>query len=61
MVAGKLANQKHGGDRKSENQVANLPLDSSLTEAAKLLNVSKRSVRTAKKVQDKAVPGSWRI
>jgi hypothetical protein len=111
MVAGKLANIKKGGDRKSENQTANLQDDISQavagklanmnvgkpsnsnsanlqnnisqseagklanmnvgkpsnsnsanlpnisqTDAAELLNVSDRSVRTAKKVQEKAVP-----
>ncbi len=56
MVAGKLANIKKGGDRKSENQKVNLANDISQADAAKLLNVSTASVKTAKKVQEKAVP-----
>lgn len=54
MVAGKLANVSRGGDRKSEayDQTANLPND----QAAKMLNVSERSVRTAKQVQKTGVP-----
>jgi phage N-6-adenine-methyltransferase len=46
MVAAKLANMKHGGDRKSD-QAASLPVVSQ-SEAATLLNVSERSVRDAK-------------
>ena len=38
-----VANIKHGGDRKSD-QAANLPLEISQPEAAKLLNVSERTV-----------------
>jgi phage N-6-adenine-methyltransferase len=69
MAAAKLANLAHGGNRRVE-QAANLPLESpSLptfepdapkpapvpqAEAARLLNVSERSLRTAKKVQDTA-------
>jgi hypothetical protein len=45
MVAAKLANMPHGGDRKSD-QAANLPLVSQST-AAELLNVSDRSIRSA--------------
>ena len=52
MVAAKIANLEHGGDRKS-NQAANLPLDSvTVTEASGLLNVSERSTKSAKKVLD---------
>jgi esterase/lipase superfamily enzyme len=57
MVAGKLANMNVGKPSKS-----NMPIGTiSQTSAAELLNVSERSVKRAKKVQDKAVPESWRI
>lgn len=54
MVAGRLANVSRGGDRRSEsfNQTANLPNDT----AAKILNVSERSVRTAKQVHATGTP-----
>lgn len=54
MVAGRLANVPRGGDRRSEafDQTANLPND----QAAKLLNVSERSVRTARQVQKTGTP-----
>jgi hypothetical protein len=47
-VAAKLANIRHGGDRKSD-QAANLPLVSRAS-AAEMLNVSERSVLAAAKV-----------
>lgn len=58
MAAAKLANLKHGGDRKRD-QAENLPLEPqsrpvSQSDAARLLNVSDRSIRTAKKVQEVA-------
>lgn len=51
-VAAKIANLGHGGDRK-QDQGANLRLDPVVqqTEAAALLNVSRRSVQAAKKVE----------
>jgi hypothetical protein len=51
-IAAKIANLAHGGDRKSD-QAANLPV---LTQAAaaEMLNVSARSVRTARKVLEHA-------
>ncbi|HAU75923.1 MAG TPA: hypothetical protein DCW88_10445 [Agrobacterium sp.] len=53
MVAGKLANLGKGNLSKS----ANLPISPvSQPEAAKMLNVSERSVRTAKQVQKTGVP-----
>jgi hypothetical protein len=56
MVAAKIANLEHGGDRKS-NQAANLPLDAvTQPEAAALLNVGERSVRSAKQVLDECAP-----
>lgn len=64
MVAARIANLTHGGDRKSD-QAANLPLDPAgentkrasmggvpQAEAASLLNVSERSVRAAKAVEE---------
>lgn len=63
MVAARLANVPHGGLRegnpKHEIQAANLPLDVpaiSQAKAAELLNVSERSLRTAKKVIEQAAP-----
>jgi len=50
VVASRLANMKHGGDRKSD-QVANLPLDISQHEAAEMLNVSERMIRTVKTIE----------
>jgi hypothetical protein len=44
MIAAKLANMPHGGDRKSD-QAANLPLVSQ-SAAAEMLNVSDRSIRS---------------
>jgi N6-adenosine-specific RNA methylase IME4 len=54
MVAARLANIRHGGDRKSD-QAANLPLEApiqqvSQAQAAQLTNVGERSVRSARKV-----------
>lgn len=55
-VAAKLANLSHGGSR--ADQAANLPLETAApaaitqAQAATLLNVSERSVRAAKAVQD---------
>ena len=54
MVAGKLANLKRT-DTLIQNRGANLPNGSvTNTAAAELLNVSERSVKTARKVRDKA-------
>ena len=50
MVAAKLDNISHGGDRKSD-QDANLYLDISKEKAAKLLNVSEGSIVSTKAVQ----------
>ena len=70
MAAAKLANLAHGGDRRAEQAEnfpldaapvlptfepeAPKPAPMSQGEAARLLNVSDRSLRTAKKVQDTA-------
>ncbi len=54
MVAAKIANMKHGGDRRSD-QAAKSP-DVSQKRAGELLNVPERSVRTAKVVIDHGVP-----
>ncbi len=61
VVASKLANLGHGGDRRAD-QAANLPLEPpvpppvSQARAAELLNVSERTVRAAGVVIDKGVP-----
>lgn len=60
MVAAKLANLGHGGDRRSD-QEANLPLETapapvSVAQAAELLNVSERTVKTARAVQRDGAP-----
>jgi predicted transcriptional regulator len=53
MVAARLANMVHGGDRRSD-QSANLRFENevsiSQSDAAELLNVSRRSVQNAKEV-----------
>jgi ParB-like chromosome segregation protein Spo0J len=54
MAAARLATLGHGGDRKSD-QAANLPVETQ-AEAAKLLNVSERSVRDGRKVLDHGQP-----
>ena len=59
-VAAKLANLGHGGDRKSD-QGANLPLEPeapavTVAAAAEMLNVSERSVKSARKVQEQGAP-----
>jgi hypothetical protein len=56
MIAAQIATRQHGGDRKSD-QAATLPVDiPTQTEAAEMLNVSERSVRTARKVLEQAEP-----
>ena len=52
MIAARLANLNHGGDR----QAANLPLGVSQTQAGARLNVSERTVRSAVAVRDHALP-----
>lgn len=58
MVAEKIANTKHGGRRKGvqRDQGANLPLETTNAQAAELLNVSERSVKSATKVRKEAEP-----
>lgn len=60
VVAAKLANMQHGGDRRSD-QAANLPVENletfpqvSQAQAAEMLNVSDRSIRTIKDIERKA-------
>jgi N6-adenosine-specific RNA methylase IME4 len=67
-AAARLANLSHGGDRKRrDDQAANLPLDPdapepsllpdvSQADAARLMNVSERLVRSAKAVQERGAP-----
>ncbi|MGJ0504109.1 MAG: hypothetical protein ACR65X_10295 [Methylocystis sp.] len=64
MVAARLANIRHGGDRKSD-QAANLPLEApiqqlSQAQAAQLTNVGERSVRSARKVIESGVRAAAR-
>lgn len=53
VVAARVANMTHGGDRKS-NQEANMPLEISQAEAAELFNVSERTIRTVKAIEREA-------
>lgn len=56
MIAGEIANIRHGGDRKSD-QAGKLQVDSvSRTDAAKMLNVSPEIVTMAKKVIANGTP-----
>jgi len=56
MVAARLANLSHGGDRRS-NQAANLPVGPiSQQQAATALNASERSVRDVVKVMREGAP-----
>lgn len=50
VVAARMANMRHGGDRKSD-QAANLRLDISQAEAAKTMGVSERSVNEVKAIE----------
>ena len=60
MVAARIANMKRGGDRKSD-QSAYLRFDRiSQSEAAIMLNVSRRAVQSAAKVLAKPRPKSLR-
>lgn len=52
MVAAKVAEIGHGGDRRSAHQAANLPLETQ-AHAAKAVGVSERSVRDARKVVER--------
>ena len=54
MIAARMANIGHGGDRRSD-QAANLPLVSQ-AGAAESLQVSERSIRTAREVLDSGIP-----
>lgn len=56
VVAAKIANMRHGGDRRSD-QAANLPVENvSQSAAAEMLNVSERTVRSARTVIDEGAP-----
>lgn len=48
LLGARLVKTTHGGDRKSKNQEANSPLD--LNQTAEIVNVSARSIKSAKKV-----------
>lgn len=60
MVAAKLAKMPHGGDRgvnqHGQRQEANLPVATTNAQAAQMLNVSERSIKTAKQVQEQGAP-----
>ena len=53
MVAARLANFKHGGDRKSD-QGPNSDFDVSLKQSAELLNVGRATVADAKLIEREA-------
>jgi hypothetical protein len=55
LVAAKLATLRHGGDRVSE-QAANLQVAPTQAEAATMLNVSERTVASAREVLDHGAP-----
>lgn len=55
MVAAKLSNIQNGGDRVSE-QSANLQSGTSRAQAAEMLNVSERTVNSAKKIEQQGAP-----
>lgn len=58
LVAARLANLNHGGDRRSErlDQAANLPVEISQSAAGDMLAVSERSVRAARTVLHDGAP-----
>jgi len=53
MIGARLANMKHGGDRK--NQDANWQFETSTKDAAQKLNVGERNIQRAKKVQKEGI------
>ncbi len=53
VVAARVANMSHGGDRRSD-QAANMPVEISQPEAAVLFNVSERMIRTVKAIEREA-------
>lgn len=56
LVAKRIATLSHGGDRRSD-QAASLPVETvTQAEAAELLNVSERSIRSAGRVLDTGAP-----
>ncbi len=55
MIAAKLVTARNGGDRRS-NQSANLPTETTNSQAASAFNVSERTVRTAKTVASQGTP-----
>lgn len=55
MIAARLANMVHGGDRRSD-QAANLQFDTTQARAAQRLNVSERSVASARRVVEHGSP-----
>ena len=56
MVAAKLANMQHGGNRKVQSANLHHEVNVSRSQAAELLHISPRSVASAKKVETEAIP-----
>jgi len=56
MVAAKLANMSHGGDRKSDEIKGSIEPLISQAEAAHILSVGKETVKRSKAVQDHGTP-----
>ena len=56
MVASRVATLKHGGDRKSENIKGQICPLNTQSEAASLLSVSPRSVKSARVVLEHGAP-----
>jgi ParB-like chromosome segregation protein Spo0J len=59
MIAAQIANMREGGDKRSKNHSANLQSDNpeiSRAEAAEMLDVSERSVNSAKRVLNNGTP-----
>jgi len=59
-IASLIANMRQGGDRRSD-QSANLPLETTTAEAAAMLNVSERLVKTALHIEKHLYAGHWPI
>jgi len=53
MIGARLANMRHGGDRKNQN--ANWQFETSTKDAAEKLNVGERNIQRAKKVQKEGI------
>ena len=56
IIGARMPRQQRGGDRKSKNQVAKLPLDRTLPARADAVGVSVRSLRSAEHIVDHGEP-----